>query len=395
MPTQSIYTVLIHYSEIALKKNNRSFFENIFIQNIKTHLKKLKYKKIYLKAARIFIYDIDKNDWEQFKQYLKNVMGLKNVTLMLECDTNIDSLMAASKKIISNINFENYRVSTKRHDKSLDFNSQDVNIKIGDYVKTLTNKPVNLNSPDLNIIIELLKNKSYVGIDKIIGYSGLPANCQEKALSLISSGIDSPVASFEMIKRGVNVDYIHFYSYPATSMQSIDNVKKILNVLSSYQLKSNLFLVPLLDIQQSIMAIVPDKYWVIFFRRYMMKIANDIAIKNNAVALITGDSIGQVASQTLSNLRAISDISDLPILRPLSGYNKEDIINKAKEIKTYAISIEPYQDCCSFFVPPHPETKAKMNQIDLIQKKLNLDIVYNQTLNNIEKHTIKYEGNLI
>ena len=190
MPTQSIYTVLIHYSEIALKKNNRSFFENIFIQNIKIHLQKLKYKKIYLKAARIFVYDIDKNEWEEFKQCLKNVMGLKNVTLMLECDTNIDSLMKASKKIISNKNFESYRISTKRHDKSLNFNSQDVNIKIGDHIKTLTNKPVNLGSPDLNIIIELLKNKSYIGIDKIIGYSGLPANCQEKALSLISSGID-------------------------------------------------------------------------------------------------------------------------------------------------------------------------------------------------------------
>ena len=395
MPNKSIYTILIHYSEIALKKNNRRFFENIFIQNIKIHIKNLKYKKIYLKAARIFIYDIDISEWMNFKRILQNTMGLKNATLMLECDTNIDSLMNASKTIISKVDFKSYRISTKRHEKSLSFNSQDINVEVGEYIKNLTNKPVNLDFPDLNIIIELLKNKSYVGTDKINGYSGLPANCQEKALSLISSGIDSPVASFEMIKRGVDVDYIHFHSYPATSMQSIDNVKKILNVLSCYQLKSSLFLVPLLDIQQSIMSEIPDKYWVIFFRRYMIKIANDLAIKNNAVALITGDSVGQVASQTLSNLRAISDISDLPILRPLSGYNKEDIINKAKEIKTYEISIEPYQDCCSFFVPPHPETKAKMNQIDLLHEKLDLDKIYNKTLDNVEKHTINYEDNLI
>ena len=395
MPNKSIYTILIHYSEIALKKNNRRFFENIFIQNIKIHLKNLKYEKIYLKAARIFIYDIDISEWMNFKRILQNTMGLKNATLMLECDTNIDSLMVASKTIISKVDFKSYRISTKRHEKSLSFNSQDINVEVGEYIKNLTNKPVNLGFPDLNIIIELLKNKSYVGTDKINGYSGLPANCQEKALSLISSGIDSPVASFEMIKRGVDVDYIHFHSYPATSMQSIDNVKKILNVLSCYQLKSSLFLVPLLDIQQSIMSEIPDKYWVIFFRRYMIKIANDLAIKNNAVALITGDSVGQVASQTLSNLRAISDISDLPILRPLSGYNKEDIVNKAKEIKTYEISIEPYQDCCSFFVPPHPETKAKMNQIDLLHEKLDLDKRYNKTLDNVEKHTINYEDNLI
>ena len=395
MPKQFTYTILIHYSEIALKKNNRNFFEKIFINNIKTHIKNLSYKKIYLKAARIFISDIDKSDWKIFKKILRNVMGLKNATLMIESDTSIENLMTISEEVISQMNFETYRISTKRHDKSLPFDSQDINIKVGQHIQNLTNKPVNLKYPDINIIIELLQDKSFVGVDQILGYSGLPANCQEKALSLISSGIDSPVASFEMIKRGVNLDYVHFHSYPSTSMQSIDNVKKILIVLSSYQLKSNLFLVPLLEIQQGIMAQIPDKYWVIFFRRYMIKIANDLSKKNNAVAIITGDSVGQVASQTLSNIRAVSAISQLPILRPLAGYNKEDIINKAKKINTYDISIEPYQDCCSFFVPPHPETKARMNQIDFLENKLDLKETYNKTLNNIEKCTFNYEDTLL
>ena len=395
MPKQFTYTILIHYSEIALKKNNRNFFEKIFINNIKTHIKNLSYKKIYLKAARIFISDIHKSDWKIFKKILRNVMGLKNATLMIESDTSIENLMTISEEVISQMNFETYRISTKRHDKSLPFDSQDINIKVGQHIQNLTNKPVNLKYPDINIIIELLQDKSFVGVDQILGYSGLPANCQEKALSLISSGIDSPVASFEMIKRGVNLDYVHFHSYPSTSMQSIDNVKKILIVLSSYQLKSNLFLVPLLEIQQGIMAQIPDKYWVIFFRRYMIKIANDLSKKNNAVAIITGDSVGQVASQTLSNIRAVSAISQLPILRPLAGYNKEDIINKAKKINTYDISIEPYQDCCSFFVPPHPETKARMNQIDFLENKLDLKETYNKTLNNIEKCTFNYEDTLL
>ena len=393
MPKKFIYTILIHYREIALKKNNRIFFENIFINNIKTHIQNLSYKKIYLKAARVFISDINYNEWKQYKKILKNVMGLKNATLMIESETNLDNLKLASENLISKVRFETYRISAKRHDKSLLFDSQDVNIKIGQHIQDLTQKPVSLKFPDINIIIELLQKKSYIGFDHIKGYSGLPANCQEKALSLISSGIDSPVASFEMIKRGVNLDYVHFHSYPSTSMESIDNVKKILNVLSAYQLKSNLFLVPLLEIQQSIMAQIPDKYWIIFFRRYMIKIANDLSKNNNAIALITGDSIGQVASQTLSNIRAVSDVSVLPILRPLSGYNKEDIIDKAKKIKTYEISVEPYQDCCSFFVPAHPETKAKMTQIDILEKKLNLEDVYNKTLNNIEKCTFNYMGN--
>ena len=220
----------------------------------------------------------------------------------------------------------------------------------------------------------------------------MPANCQEKALSLISSGIDSPVASFNMIKRGVTLDYIHFHSYPAINKQSINNVKKILNVLSKYQLKSNLYLVPLLKIQQKIMEVVPDKYWVIFFRKYMIKIANDIAIKNNAVALITGDSIGQVASQTLSNIYAISNDSILPIIRPLSGLNKEEIINQANQIGTYEISIEPYEDCCSYFVPPHPETKAKIEQVNQITKKLDLEQLYNEVISDIETLKFKYIG---
>ena len=393
MSKQFTYTILIHYSEIALKKNNRKFFEKIFINNIKVHTKNLSYKKIYLKAARIFISDINHNEWDHFKKILKNVMGLKNATLMIESETTIENIKSISEKLVSKVNFETYRITTKRHDKSLSFDSRDINIKIGQHIQDLTKKSVSLKFPDINIRIELLQHKSYIGFDQIKGYSGLPANCQEKALSIISSGIDSPVASFEMIKRGVSVDYIHFHSYPATSMASIDNVKKLLNVLSNYQLKSNLFLVPLLEIQQSIMAQIPDKYWVIFFRRYMVKIANEVSKRSNAIALITGDSIGQVASQTLSNIRAISNISELPILRPLAGYNKEDIVNKAKAMNTYDISVEPYQDCCSFFVPPHPETKARMTQVDILEKKLNLEDVYNKTLDNNQEHTFNYMGN--
>ena len=221
----------------------------------------------------------------------------------------------------------------------------------------------------------------------------MPANCQEKAISLISSGIDSPVASFEMIKRGVQVEYLHFHSYPAINKQSITNVKKILQILNRYQLNLRLYLIPLLVIQQEIMKVIPDKYWVIFFRRYMIKAANILAEQNNAVALITGESVGQVASQTLSNIRSISEVSTIPILRPLSGYNKEEIINKAKKIGTYNISIKPYQDCCSFFVPRHPETKAKIKKIQLLEDKLNLNDILLDSIKNAEVIDIKFMEN--
>ena len=218
----------------------------------------------------------------------------------------------------------------------------------------------------------------------------MPANSQEKALSLISSGIDSPVSSFEMIKRGVALDYVHFHSYPAVNRQSISNVKAILDLLLNYQLSTTLYLVPLLDIQQEIMKRVEEKYWVIFFRRAMVSIANIIANQKKIVALVTGESVGQVASQTLSNIRAIDEVSELPILRPLSGINKEEIINKANIINTYNISIKPYQDCCSHFVPMHPETKAKIDRVRDIENKLDLDDLYNAAIENMEQTNFKY-----
>ena len=394
MSTQFDYSILIHYSEIALKKNNRKFFEKIFINNIQSHLSGLKYSSIKLYEARVFIHNVNINHWEKFKKRLFNVMGLKNFVLMIKTTSDINAINKASLHLVKNKKFNSFRITSKRNYKKLDFNSQDANIKVGEFIQTKTKKSVNLDFPELTIHIELLKKNSYVGIDKNNGYSGLPANCQERGLSLISSGIDSPVASFEMIKRGVTLDYVHFHSYPAINKQSINNVKKLLDVLSTYQLKSTLHLVPLLDVQKKIMEVVPDKYWVIFFRKYMIQIANDIAAKNNALALITGDSIGQVASQTLSNIHAISNESQLPIIRPLSGMNKEDIINRAVKIGTYDISIEPYEDCCSFFVPVHPETKAKLDQVNQISLKIDMDDIYVNTMSNIELHEFKYRGDL-
>ena len=379
------YSILLHYSEIALKLKNRAHFEKIFIQNIKMHMQGLEYSRIELYAARVLIHDINKDIWDEYKKRLEQIIGMQHATLVLKTKTDLDQIKNAAKLLIKDKNINSFRITTKRNDKSFEYDTNDINKHLGSFVQELTNAKVSLKFYSLNIIIEILKNYSFIGYERIKGYSGLPAGSQEKALSLISSGIDSPVASFELIKRGVKLDYIHFHSYPAISNQSIENVKQILNVLKLYQLKSKLYLVPILSIQQKIMEIIPNKFWVIFFRRVMLQISNIIANKINAVALVTGDSVGQVASQTLSNIRAISDASFLPILRPLSGSNKEDIINKAKKIGTYDTSILPYQDCCSFFVPKHPETKAKMKDILFYESKINLDDLIDEAISNIEK----------
>ena len=194
-----------------------------------------------------------------------------------------------------------------------------------------------------------------------------------------------------MIKRGIKLDYIHFHSAPTTSKQSVYNVISILKVLSQYQLDSKLYLFPLLDIQNKIMDEVDSKYWIILFRRAMITIASKVAIKNNYKVLISGENIGQVASQTLSNIVVVQNASDLPIIRPLAGYNKEDIVNQAQDIGTYDISIEPYEDCCSYFVPPNPETKAHLIRIQNIENKIDLNNLINSNLTKIEMEEITYE----
>ena len=392
MPKKSSkLSIIIHYSEIGLKKNNRPYFEKKFISNIVNHIKDLKYDNIRLISARVIIDNIELNDWKIYKERLKSVMGLSSALLVIKSNHDILSIYEAIDTILkAETSFNTYRVSSRRHFKGFEKTSIELNIDIGSYIQQKVKKKVSLSNPDLNIIIEILKDKCYIGYKKIIGYGGLPAMTQEKAISLISSGIDSPVASFEMIKRGIEVHFVHFHSYPSISKQSIENTKEIVTMLSKYQLSTSFYSIPLLQIQEKIMEIVDNKYWVIFFRRAMIEISNIIATKINAIALITVESVGQVASQTLSNIRAISEKSDLPILRPLSGMNKDEIVIRAKEIGTYEISIKPYEDCCSYFVPTHPETKAKIDRINIIEKKLDIKNEILMALENTEKIKINF-----
>jgi len=386
----SKFSILIHYSEIGLKKNNRHYFEKIFIKNISHHIRDLKHTRIRLLSARVFVENVNPKDWNTFKIRLKNVMGLSSAILMFESKSEYISIQNAADFILEKEKFNSFRVTTRRHAKSFKKTSIDVNVELGAYLQKKTKAKVQLFGSDLNLIIEILKDKSYIGFKKIIGYGGLPSGSQEKAISLLSSGIDSPVSSFEIIKRGVNLSFLHFHSYPATSKQSIENVKELVDVLTNYQLKSNLYCVSLLDIQEKIMKEIPEKFWVIFFRRAMLKITNLFAKKINSVAIITGDNIGQVASQTLSNIRAISEASELPIIRPLAALNKVDIVNRAKEVGTYDISIKPYQDCCSYFVPIHPETKAKLDEVIRLDKKLDLKEEYSIAIENLENYKFKF-----
>jgi len=381
--------ILIHYHEISLKGDNRTWFEKTFKRNVRTQVKPLPFTSVETNAARVFIFGVDANQWSEYATALIKVMGLMNAHLMHRVEPEMDAIKATAAELISHKEFETFRVSTKRQYKNFPFTSQEVNQEIGAHLQPICNKRVKLKGADLDVVIELVKGKAYIGVDKIRGYGGLPIGTGERAISLLSSGIDSPVSSFEMIKRGVSLSYVHFHSAPATSRQSIKNVERLLKVIAGYQIRCDLYNIPLLPIQEKIMETAPSKFWVILFRRAMMRISEQIAEQIDAAALITGENVGQVASQTLSNMRATADAVERPILRPLAGMNKEDIINRAREIGTYEISIEPYEDCCSFFVPIHPETRANLDEVREIEASMDMTGLYETAMENVEKITIE------
>ena len=384
------FCILIHYHEISLKGKNRSWFERRLIRNIKQQLIGLSVSRVHLTAARIFCFGINEFQWDEYAKRLKKVMGIKHATLVNQIENNIEQIHESVSNQLQGIKFDTFRVTTKRQHKDFPLTSQQVNEKVGKEIQSLFLSQVDLKNAELNMIIELVKGMAYVGYKRVQGYGGLPVGTSEKAVSMISSGIDSPVASFEMLQRGVDLSYVHFHSNPATSRQSIQNVEEILTVLAGYQISCRIYMVPLLKIQQKIMAEAPNKLWVILFRRAMIRLASMIAEQIDAPALISGESVGQVASQTLSNIRATADAADRPILRPLAGLNKEDIIRIAEKIGTYEISIEPYDDCCSFFVPLHPETKADLEMVQKTEKSIDFGDMYETALKAAAIRTIEH-----
>ncbi|MBC8198113.1 MAG: tRNA 4-thiouridine(8) synthase ThiI [Candidatus Marinimicrobia bacterium] len=367
------HCVLIHYHELSLKKGNRKWFEDRFVSNVTKQLKGLPFSNVKLIVGRVVVFDINPEYKNLYLARLKNVMGLMNATTMVQIDADIEQMRQTADYLLENVEFKNFRVTTKRQDKSFPKTSIQISMDVGGFIHQKMNKPVKLKGAELELIIEIVNGFAYIGFEKTKGFGGLPVGVSEKAISLLSSGIDSPVSSFELLKRGVNLTYVHFHSAPATSRQSIKLVERIVQKLTNYSLNARLYHIPLLEVQQAIMEQIPNKFWILFFRRSMMKLASQIAELENASALITGENIGQVASQTLSNIRVADDASTFPILRPLAGSNKDDIVNRAKEIGTYEISIEPYQDCCSYFVPVHPETRANLDEMLDLEAELNIE----------------------
>ena len=380
---------IVHYHELALKGRNRDFFERHLIGNIRTALKDLGATRIQSLPGRLRVALPESLKDDVVKERLSAVFGIANFSLAQAVPLNLtkpdlNELTRGIGAAVTQRTFDTFRVTAKRADKRLALTSMDVEREVGKYVRELTDKTVKLSSPDLTIYIELLAKDAYYSLDKFQGPGGMPVGVSGTVACLISGGIDSPVAAYRMMKRGCNAIFIHFSGRPLVSRASEEKVRELVQILTAHQYRSKLFIVPFGEIQREIVAQAPAPYRVVLYRRLMVRIAGELALADRCWALVTGDSLGQVASQTPENLSVIEEAAELPMLRPLIGMDKLEITNQAQRIGTFTTSIEPDQDCCSLFVPPHPSTKTRLDDIRRIERSLDVGTFVKQGLDKAE-----------
>jgi tRNA uracil 4-sulfurtransferase len=365
-------SIIVHYHEINLKGNNRGWFEAHLQQHIAALLKGLPYHYIQRFAGRLIIGLAEDSPVEDIELRLRMVYGIANFAIAREVDAEIETIKSELAELVANTPFQSFKIDTRRGTKNFPLNSQQLNQQLGAFVLTLRPAEVRMEDPDVVFFLEIAGNRAFLYLNKTHGAGGLPSGTGGKVLCLISGGIDSPVAAFRLMRRGCRVLFVHFHSFPHTTLESQDKVRRIVQILSRFQLESRLFMAPFAELQREIVAYAPPSLRVVLYRRFMLRIAENLAQKEKALALITGDSLGQVASQTLENIRTISAAVSIPVFRPLIGSDKEEIMQTARMIGTYETSIQADQDCCSLFIPRHPETMSSIEQAERAES--NLDI---------------------
>ncbi len=374
-----MYNVLIaKYGEIGVKGKNRYIFENKLIRNIRTMLKPLGTFDVYKEYGRIYI-NVEDSNYRQVIEEVRKVFGIVGVCPAIRKEKSYDvlketALFMLKSKIDEGV--RSFKIASKRGDKSFKLNSQEMSIDIGGYVLSSIDNPeikVDVRNPEVTITCEYRNEHILVYADSVSGYGGLPLGTNGKAITLLSGGIDSPVASWLVAKRGVDIEAVHFHTYPFTNERSQEKVRDLARVLSKYCGPIKLHMVNTLDIQKEIAEKCNDEEATILSRRFMMRIAERIGASRYCDALITGESIGQVASQTMQGIVCTNASVSMPVFRPLIAMDKVDIIKLAEEIGTYETSIIAEEDCCSLFSPKKPVTKPKMERIEKSESKLDVD----------------------
>lgn len=372
--------LIVRCGEVALKGMNKPYFERMLAERIHKRLKAAGYGKASVKRNEGLIFVRFDREWDtlQLAGEISKVFGVASISPAVESESNMDAIgieaVSFMEKLCEERCVRTFKVEAKRADKQFPIKSPDIARQIGGYVlKGLKVLKVDVHNPDIRLFVDVRHDKSYIYADKIAGFGGLPLGTNGKGLVLLSGGIDSPVAAWMMAKRGMMIEAVHFHSYPYTSPRAQEKVEDLAKIVASYCGSFKMHVINILPIQEQIVKNCPEAETTIHVRRFMMRIAEKIAERNSAMMLITGENLGQVASQTAEALVVTDNCVKMPVMRPLIAMDKIDIIAKAQEIGTFETSIEPYEDCCTVFLPKHPTTKPQLDKIEISDSKLDID----------------------
>jgi len=364
--------LVVHYHEIALKARNRPLFVNRLVHNLKRATADLPVGRIRKLTGRIVLELADERSAGLVTDRVRQVFGVANCSVAYRSALSLDALQETAERALTGRSFETFRVTARRAFKAFPLTSQQLNEALGTFVLRRFPTRVDLKNPALTLFVEILPTEAFLYVEKVRGPGGLPVGVAGRVIALISGGIDSPVAAYRMMRRGCLVSFVHFHGAPFLDRRTQEKVREIVRLLTRFQYTSRLTLVPFGEVQQEVVVNAPAPFRVLLYRRLMARIAEHLAGLEGAKALVTGESLGQVASQTLENLTVVEEAVRLSVLRPLIGMDKEEISAQARGIGTYEISIQPDQDCCTLFVPRHPATRATLEEID--RAELTLDI---------------------
>ena len=369
--------ILIKNGELALKGLNRSNFEDALIKNMKRRLKDLGEAKITKSQSTIYVQPVSEDyDFEEALKRVGMIFGIAGFSRACVCEKTIEDILSRSREYLKNVmeNIKTFKVEAKRADKRFPLTSPEICAEVGAMLlEAYPHLKVDVHNPDRTVYVEIRDFAAYVRAEQLKGAGGLPVGTAGKASVLISGGIDSPVAAWTMAKRGLRLDAVHFASPPYTSPRAELKVRTLLKKVAAYSGTINLAVVPFTEVQDEIAQKCPEDYFTLIMRRMMMRIAQRIAGSSGSLALITGESLGQVASQTLPALVTTDSVADMPVLRPLIGMDKEEIIAVSRHIDTFETSILPYEDCCTVFTPKHPKTRPTLALCEEAEKGLDIE----------------------
>ena len=379
-PIDNRQSVVVHYQEIALKGRNRPWFIKRLVRNLRDATRDLDVREIRALMGRIEVVLGPGLPYETARDRLAAVFGIANFSRAGRAPLDVDAIAAEILRDLGPIDPPTFRVSARRADKRFPLTSPQIEREVGGRIKEARGWKVDLDDPAFTIYVEALTGEAFYSFGKDPGAGGLPVGSSGRVVCLLSGGIDSPVAAWRMMRRGCRVLFVHFHSYPILSRASQEKARELAKALTRFQYRSRLFVVPFGEIQQRVVLAVAPPLRVVIYRRLMMRIAERIARLKQAQALVTGDVVGQVASQTLENMNVIGRVASLPVLRPLVGMDKDEIIAEAQRLGTFPISIVPDQDCCTLFTPRHPTTRARLDDVEHAESEIPIDEMVQQAV---------------